>query len=87
MVTIEESAAELDEAVRAVRQLPWGEQPPETHAVLENYQEKKRALALAVLKETHGDCWSSACGSVQRDGSIWRCGCCRIRARIRALGS
>ena len=32
------------------------------------------------------ECNSAACGSVQRDGSIWRCRYCDLRIRISRLG-
>ena len=46
-----------------------------------------RALALAGF-ELGGlrTCNSSACGSVQPDGSTWRCRHCAARAKIGALG-
>ncbi len=78
-MTIEEAAAQLDEAVRAVRQLPWGESPPGTAKVLARYEAKKRALMMAVLEEIL-QTWD---GKLTKEGAVKLMA---LRARIAALG-
>jgi hypothetical protein len=80
--SVAEAAARLDEAVRAVHQLPWGKAPGNAHAVLEAYYEAKQAYGLAVLEACEFE-YSTAlsCEKLTEVQIRWP----RIRAEIEAL--
>ena len=81
MLSIEETWKDLEaQAVVLAWAIPRVRKPDRT-------LDAARALALAGF-ELGGlrTCNSSACGSVQPDGSTWRCRYCAGRARIEALG-
>ena len=70
----------LEEAWKGM-ELAWAQDHPAT------YNRAARILALAGF-ELGGlrTCNSAACGSVQPDGSTWRCRYCGPRAQIERLG-